>query len=98
MTPRRPTGDRAGASLVAGRGYGAPGQSRVSGALFIFGICLLYLAALSFALLVVVKLLEWSLRLILWLLNEYAEPEAGGIVININIVLWTMTTSRPCGT
>ena len=56
--------------------------------LFLFGIFLLGLGVLSFALLVALKLLEWVLRLGLWLLNKYAEPEplAGGIVININIV------------
>jgi hypothetical protein len=59
--------------------------------LFLFGIFLLGLGALSFALCVALKLFEWFLRLILWLLDKYAanaepEPQAGGIVININIV------------
>jgi hypothetical protein len=61
--------------------------------LFLFGIFLLGLGALSFALWVALKVLEWTMRLILWLLDSYAddksaelEPLEGGIVININIV------------
>jgi hypothetical protein len=54
------------------------------GFLFIF---LFGLGALSFALWVALKLLEWTLRLGLWLIAKYAEPQMGDsdIVININI-------------
>jgi hypothetical protein len=53
--------------------------------LFLFGIFLLGLGVLSFALWFALKLLEWALRLGLWLINKYAEPEplAGDIVISI---------------
>ena len=53
--------------------------------LFLF-MCLFGLAALGMALCLPLKLLEWMLRLGLWLLNRYAEPQPGDIVININIV------------
>lgn len=38
------------------------------------------------ALCVVLKLLEWFLRLVLWLVDRYAEPQTDGITIQINIV------------
>ena len=54
---------------------------------FLFAIFLLGLAALCFALVVALKLVEWTLRLGLWLLDRYAEPQVGdddiSIVINI---------------
>jgi hypothetical protein len=58
----------------------------IAGLGFLFSIFLLGLEVLSFALWVALKLLEWFLRLGLWLLNRYAEPQGGNIVIQINIV------------
>jgi hypothetical protein len=54
-----------------------------AGLLFLFSIFLLCLGVLSFALWVVLKLLEWMLRLGIWLLDRNAEPQVSDIVINI---------------
>ncbi len=52
---------------------------------FLF-MCLFGLATLGMALCVALKLLEWTLRLGLRLLNRYAEPQPGDIDIVINIM------------
>jgi hypothetical protein len=62
----------------------------VSAVLFGFGVLLfgLSLAAvlLGWAICAALKLLEWTLRFGLWLLNRFTELQPGDIAIVINIV------------
>jgi hypothetical protein len=54
---------------------------------FLIAVCLFALAMAGIALCVMLKLLEWTLRLILWSLNRYAGPQPGDSDIVINIVV-----------